>query len=172
MAFFEKMEPAGVARFARNGANGLVERDLDGVVVDLLQAGDAGRLAVHAVLGAGDHVQEVGVERLGGGIEHAVERVDDVVGRQDVAVVELDARAQVEGVLETVSGHIPALGQAGHQFRLARRGGDGLDEAIEDVERQEVLLGRQLRVSRAGVGGLGHGQGLFACFAGSAEAPR
>ncbi len=162
VAFLEKMDPAGVARFARNGANGwssVISTVLSSI---FFRPDDVLRLAVHPVLRARDHVQEVGVERVRRRIEHPVKGEDDVVRGQDVAVVELHVGAQVEGVLEAVLGNVPLFGQAGDQFRLARPGGNGLHQPVEHVERQEVLFRRQLRVCSARIGVLGHGQGPLA----------
>ena len=85
----------------------LLELQLDGVVVDL---GDARHVEHRAHDGAAVHLE--------GGVEHAGERVDHVVGRHRVAVAELDAVLQRDDVVVGgLGGDVlgDAVGVLGHE---------------------------------------------------------
>ncbi len=117
----------------------VLERDLDGVVVDGLEAGDLSGLALHELVGADDaHVEGRG--RRARLEHHALEAVLEV-GRRHLTIdrrLELDALAQVEGVRLAV-GRDAAVGGAGHLGRQAR---DELGAGLAGLVRvlQEALV--------------------------------
>ena len=128
----------GAGHDRQEGDERLRQGDLDGVLVEGLQAGGGGRLALHAVLRPEDEVEDVGVQGLGLRVEHAVEGVDDVTGGEFLAVLEPDSLAEMEGVDLAVLGNIPLRGQAGDEGRLAGGRGGAFDEAVVDVHGDHV----------------------------------
>ena len=138
------------------GRLGTGQRELDGVVVDLLDALDeiGHRHALVIFPGAaGGLVEGVVLVAL------TLEREDHVIGvevarrRELVVGVEFHALTKVEGDLGAVLGHVPALGEAGDHF-----GGAGL-------ELGEVVVDRVRRGVEGGAGGIKRGvEALGAAF--------
>ena len=98
--------------------------DLDRVVVDLAQVLDRGE----------------GERHLRARLGLALEGVDDVVGIEGVAIVELDALAELEGPGHAVVAALPL----GRQIRLERQVGQAMQQAPVDVALHGV--GRTLVV--------------------------
>ena len=109
-------------------------------------------LACRGRIIAVDHGEEALARRLGSGIDDAVDRIDDVVGNKLAAVVELDARTQLEGVGQAILGNLIALGEARTQIG---RAGLVVHQAVKDrldhrpvlpviadrrIERRDVVL--------------------------------
>ncbi len=112
-------------------------------------------LALHDRVIAIDHGEEALARRLGGRIDHAVDRVDDIVGDERAAVVELDARTQLECVGQAVLGNLMALGEARTQIR---RAGLVVHQAVEDrLDHRPVLpVIADRRIERCDVVLVGH----------------
>jgi hypothetical protein len=102
---------------------GAVGGELDGEVVDLLR--DAGRVRVRAKL-----------RRVGA---CALEAEHDVVGSEGRAVVELDARAQLEAPRGRI--HLrPRFGESGHLLQLLVAHDEELVDLRVDVVGQVLVL--------------------------------
>ena len=129
----------GVGQVREERSVGGLQDDLHGVVVDHPDPADRLGLAREPVLGPGDHLEGVGVERLFLRVHHLVDGEQDVVRLELRAVMELDPLAQVEGVGFAVRGDVPGFGQAGDDDRTALAVGLGLHEAAVDLERNEVV---------------------------------
>ena len=159
---FRQLEGAGADR---------VLAEVGAVLVDLLLGHGVGEVDRHDVeeggvrprqlehdrvrighLDARDRAEEAGAGALRGGVQHALDRILDVLGRQLAAVVELHAGAQLEGVGLPVGRDLVALGQVRHELH-----GAGLvvhqpvEQALDDrpvlpvvadrrVERGDVVL--------------------------------
>ena len=125
------------AQQVRERAVRRLERELD--------RGGVGGL--RAVLG-----QEAGEgrQRLGRavGVGEAVDRGGDVLGRHLLAVVELDALADLERPHRGVLVGLPALGQARHRVELGVRPDEVLAALRE--HREAAVVGDRDRVDRAG----------------------
>src|SRR5690606_12097800 len=106
------LESADVHQEVRGRAG---QADLDGPLVDRVDRFD--------------RLEPVGVGRPRFGIHDPLEGVDDVVGGQVPAVVELHSFAQVEGPGELIVGDVPALGEG----RVHRQVVAGLDASVGDV---------------------------------------
>src|SRR3990170_4950415 len=111
------------------GSQGLGEGDLDSVSVNGHQSRDLLCLPVSEFLGAPDAEKEVGDPRFHLRVEESREGIDDVVGCDLAAMMELHALPEREGPAEAVARRLPVLGQG-------RSDGQGLvepDEAVEDL---------------------------------------
>ena len=134
---------------------GGAQRDLDGVIVDSLEGGDAGACGLLA-----EH--EGRVRHVGGavGLELALDGGDHGGGVEVGAVMELHALAQLDGVLQSI---IADLGQFGGQARNDR--GVGVAEAVQAIEDVGSDLGglaviEERRVKGARVSALSVGDGV------------
>ena len=95
-----------------------------------------GGLAREPLLGPGDHLEGVGVERLFLRVHHLVDGEQDVVRLELRAVMELDPLAQAEGVGLAVRGDVPGFGQAGDDDRTALR-----EAAVGAGKAEAILVG-------------------------------
>ena len=118
----------------------------------------AGQLEHHRVLAVRLDVLDRGDDALGGrlGILAAVmvERGDDVVGIERLAVVELHALAQLEGPGRGIGRSVPALGQLADEIAVRRDFGQVVAQLAEtDVDHVAVEgLRRIEHVARAAAG--------------------
>ncbi|KDD95338.1 hypothetical protein L531_1831 [Bordetella bronchiseptica MO275] len=152
---FLELEGAGADGFLVGRVGGVV-----GARVDVLghhgreaglehqHEGGKGRLQAHhdrVVVDLFDLVEEFAQDhaRPGVGLGQQVgQREDDVVGRERLAIVPLDAFLQMEGVAQAVGRGFPGLGQAGLRLEIERIG----QQAFIDLAGDE--LGRPLLVER------------------------
>ncbi len=86
------------------------------------------------------------------GIDRTVVRVDEVLGDEGIAVVEGQARAEMEGVLESVRRDVPGLCQVGHQAKLLVE----LNQTGEEIGDQ--LAGNDPEVDLGGIEGRNLGE--------------
>src|SRR5436190_2911768 len=133
----------GVPFGIENGI-GRAQHEIDRVVVDLDGLHVGGRASLD----------------LRAGATHPLGGEDDVVGSEVLAVVELDALAQVEAPLEGVD-DLPALGQPGDDLEVLVALGETLHDIAERTQR-EALVQRvgieRVEVALEGVAeGLGRG---------------
>ena len=95
-------------------------------------------------------------ERRGLRVGGALEREDDVVGRERAVVaVELDALPQVEGPGQLVGRALPALGEVGLERLQAGRARLEADQAVVDPRGERLVLRRRraIRIELVDVGG-------------------
>ena len=115
-------------------AAGRLELNLEGVVVLGAYADGVSAALAGVVVGRADDAR-IGKERRvvsgGVGIEQSLEGVDEVLGRDRLAVAPLRAGAQMERIRLAVSGHVVAAGGARN----------GLEVLVEDQQRLEDLSG-------------------------------
>jgi hypothetical protein len=140
----------------------LPQRELDGAGIGSLEAGlrKIVELALVVVLGAHDVPEHVGVFRAERRRDHALVALDEIVGRDRVAVRPLGIGAEVEGVDETVGGDLPFFGYAGDDVELRVLA----DETLEKREG-ETMLGDardNLEVEVLRLGGVAVEQDFFA----------
>jgi hypothetical protein len=85
------------------------------------------------VVGIQDRRIDIGI--FGGdlGVDDAAERIDDIVGRNRIAVRPFGVVAQMEGVDLAVVAHVPALGDAAGGIAVIVEGGEALIEVIRDI---------------------------------------
>ena len=151
--FLEKMYQ--VSHSAVQDGVGRGEHEIDGVIVDL----------------DGLHVGRRAALDLRAGAAHAVEREDHVVGGEVLAVVELDALAQMEAPLERVD-DLPALGQARNDLEVLVALGQPLHDVAHGAERERLV--QRVGIERVEVALEGVTEGLGAAGAAlkaSASAP-
>ncbi len=84
------------------------------------------------------HLAHPSVELLGACALVALEAPLDVVGRQRVAVVELESLAELELVDEPVGTFRPRLGQAGSHLLPRERADQRVVDGVEDAERRDL----------------------------------
>jgi hypothetical protein len=138
-------EPGRVGEVRQEGRVGFVEGELDGQVVERLDALDRREEE-------GERERAGVVERVVL-VEHALEGEDDGLGVELGAVVEGHPLAQAEGVDGAILGDLPLGGERG----LDLEGAVGkADEAVVEVDRDAEVVGggHRMRVERLGLGDL------------------
>ena len=122
-------------------------------------------------LGPGDHVQQAGVARGGGGGEHAPPRPDEVARGERRAVAPGEPRPQVERPGQPVAARLPARGLPGARLERARiRHGEPLEQGAGDAP---VRLARhERRVDGLGLVAVVEAQHVLARHAHAAEVAR